>query len=312
MSLEKLLKFLPYLKKLRRLTPVGIIMLLFSAPALLFLEDFPGSNSTPKTITPPVTQSTPGSGVSIDPFAHSGAFAIRQADADRASWSWDRAKRLSVKVWKTQTGNSDTLSGFYCGCSITRRGSTGGEVDFNSCGYTPRVSASRASRLEWEHIVPAAFIGRGRSCWMSGAPQCIDKSGQAFKGRSCCMIADPAFAMAATDPVNLVPSVGEVNGDRLDYFFGLIAGEKREYGQCNMEIDRTARLAEPPENRRGDIARIWAYMSKAYGLSLPRETAVLYSDWIASDPVSAEEIRINQSILKEGHRPNPFVLGDQR
>ncbi len=63
--------------------------------------------------------------------------------------------------------------------------------------------------------------------------------------------------MAATDPVNLVPSIGEVNGDRIDYMFGLTSGEAQTYGQCNMKIDRTTKTAEPPQDRQGDIARIW-------------------------------------------------------
>jgi len=310
MLLEKLTKLMPYL---RRLTPAGIAMLLFAAPILLFSENpfkTANTNITPPQAQIPAEPSSPR--VNLDPFAQTGAFGIRQGDADRINWSWDRAKRLSVTVWEDQKTQTGSLDGFYCGCNITRRGSTGGEVDLNSCGYTPRISASRAARLEWEHVVPAAFIGRGRSCWVSGASQCVDKAGRPFKGRSCCMIADPAFAMAATDPVNLVPAIGEVNGDRLDFLFGEIAGERRDYGQCNMEIDRQAKIAEPPDNRRGDIGRIWAYMSKAYGLTLPRQTAILYSDWIASDPVSDEEIRINRAIEREGHRPNPFVLGFQR
>lgn len=39
---------------------------------------------------------------------------------------------------------------FYCGCKYT-----GKAVDFASCGYTPRKNATRASRIEWEHVVPA-------------------------------------------------------------------------------------------------------------------------------------------------------------
>lgn len=302
MKLPQLINLVP---QLRRLTPVGILVVFFSLPFLLLADrDAPSVPSIGASPAEPVS----GPRVEIDPFAQGGAFAIRQADADRASWNWTRAKNLAADVWQSPEAGRSDFNGFYCGCSIDRRGSSGGDVDLSSCGYVPRASEGRASRLEWEHVVPAAILGRGRSCWSQGAPQCVDKGGRSFKGRECCMISDPEFIMAATDPVNLVPSIGEVNGDRLDYMFGMLPGQSSSYGQCDMKIDRTQRLVEPPAARRGDIARIWAYMSRAYGLVLPSETAGLYHQWILSDPVSDVEIRVNRAIERAGHRPNPFVL----
>jgi deoxyribonuclease-1 len=57
---------------------------------------------------------------------------------------------------------------------------------------------------------------------------------------------------------NLVPAVGEINALRSNYSFGIIPGERREFGECDMEIKN--RKAEPPPNVRGDIARIYFYM----------------------------------------------------
>ena len=301
---------------LRRLAPVGLLLGAFLAPFVAFLDvkslDLPGPSPDGVQAAGPGPRGSPGPVPGFDAFRTRGAFAISQADADRAGWTWSRAKDLASEVWEDQIPGRGQVSGFYCGCRIDRRGATGGDVDLASCGLAPRSNATRAARLEWEHVVPAATIGRGRSCWSRGAPQCVDKAGTPYKGRSCCMIADPAFAMAATDPVNLVPSSGEVNGDRLDFAYGLVEGEPRAYGQCDMEIDREQEIAEPPPARRGDVARIWAYMSKAYGLSLDPDQARLYRDWILADPVSREEIDINRAISRSGHRPNPFVLNPQR
>ncbi len=304
MNIKKLLKILSYLRRLNRLGPAGLIVAIFFLP-ILMLSEHKDIGAPPE---PASATSVSGPRVNLDPFSQTGAFAITQRDADRATWSWTRAKGLASDIWEAQRPGTGHYSGFYCGCDIERRGSTGGNVDLGSCGYEPRANASRAARLEWEHVVPAAYIGRGRSCWSKGAPQCVDKAGQPFKGRSCCMIADPEFIMAASDPVNLVPSNGEVNADRLDYLFGIIPGEARSYGQCDMEIDRNAGIAEPPPNRRGDIGRIWAYMSRAYGLTVPRDKADLYKEWILSDPPSSEEIHINEAIARAGYRPNPFVF----
>jgi deoxyribonuclease-1 len=308
MKLSKIFKILP---RLRRWSPAGAVIALFFLPFLSVDNNTENTKQTVKSPTSTSQQTTSGSRVNLDPFSQGGAFAITQTDADRATWSWSRAKKLAIDVWEDQNPGEGDFNGFYCGCDISKRGSTGGDVDMTSCGYTPRASSSRASRMEWEHIVPAAFIGQGLSCWSEGAPECVDKTGEAFKGRECCMIADPGFIMAASDPVNLVPAIGEVNGDRLNYFFGEVSGEARSYGQCDMEIDQSSKLAEPPVERRGDIARIWAYMSRAYGLALPADKAALYHQWLLSDPVSEEEIRINQSIARHGHRANPFVLSAQ-
>ena len=61
---------------------------------------------------------------------------------------------------------------------------------------------------------------------------------------------------------NLVPAVGEINGLRQNYSFGMIPGEKREFGTCDMEIEN--KKAEPPPEVRGNVARIYFYMDAAY------------------------------------------------
>ncbi len=171
MSDMPILKLLKKLSKLRRLFPAGLIVALFFAPILFMMEDWPDLTSPGTERQPPV--GTTGPRVDIDPFERPGVFGISQQDADRASWSWDRAKRLAADVWEEQLPGTGTLAGFYCGCNITRRGSTGGSIDLASCGYEPRGNATRAARLEWEHIVPASYIGRGRSCWTEGGtPMC--------------------------------------------------------------------------------------------------------------------------------------------
>lgn len=291
---------LPFqIRSLRRLFPAAGILLLFLAPVALLTErGDKGTQKDPGEIT----------AVAIDPFTQAGPFALGPADIERTGWSWSRAKDLAAEIWEAQLPGEGVYASFYCGCAIERRGSTGGTVNLESCGYTPRSNPERASRLEWEHVVPASILGRGRSCWTQGAAQCVDRAGLAFRGRDCCMIADPAFAMAATDPVNLVPAVGELNGDRSNYPFGLLGSRGQSYGSCPVRIDTNAGIVEPPVSLRGDIARIHAYMSRAYGLRLPRATAQTYRDWILADPVSAEEIRINQAIAMSGHRANPFVL----
>ena len=286
----------------------GMAMAVFASPLALFLDTDAPPDPPASPAGPTGTPRPSASGPRLDPFAQrDGPFALTRRDVERASWSWSRAKTLAAGIHEDQLPARNRVSSFYCGCQIERRGRSGGDVVFSSCDFETSDNPTRARRLEWEHVVPAAFIGRGRSCWTDGHESCID-DGVPFKGRKCCMMSDPGFIMAASDPVNLVPSVGEINGDRSNYLFGLINGEKRDYGQCDFEVDTRNRIAEPAPSKRGDIGRIWAYMSRAYGLALPRDKANLYTRWIKQDPVSQEEIVINEAISRSGHRANPFVL----
>jgi len=312
MSPLSFLKYLPQ-GRLRRILGGGALFVSFVSLPFLFGSDTPLqdmqrmiANSSREKIES-LRQNPLARPDDFNPIITSGPLAISQTDADRGSWSWNKAKNLSASIWTGKSSKGDYES-FYCGCGIEATSSTGGSVDLASCGVTPRKSTSRARRMEWEHIVPASVIARGKSCWTDGAPQCVDDDGTLFAGRSCCEIADPFYNMAATDPVNLVPAVGEVNGDRLNFPYGMIEGSPRAYGACEIEIDQTARIVEPPALRRGDIARIYAYMSRAYGIPITQEQANTYRQWMIEDPVSDEEIAINQAIAEAGHRANPFVL----
>jgi deoxyribonuclease-1 len=150
---------------------------------------------------------------------------------------------------------ADHRQTFYCNCQYdTRR-----HVDLASCGLSSLADTPRARRIEAEHIFPAALFGNFRPCWRSPKdfPQCVKSSGKTVSGRECCQRVDPLFDAAHNDLVNLVPAVGEVNGKRSDYSWGMVPGEKRQFGTCNIEVDGDIRRAEPPENVMGDIARIW-------------------------------------------------------
>jgi deoxyribonuclease-1 len=71
----------------------------------------------------------------------------------------------------------------------------------------------------------------------------------------------------------------------------MISGERREFGDCDMEIDSKKKRAEPPEGVRGDIGRTYLYMASAYP-DVPFLTAdqlQQMEEWSASDPVTAWE-----------------------
>ncbi len=189
----------------------------------------------------------------------------------------------------------------YCGCPFD----TDRRLNLEACGYSSRRGGERATRVEVEHVVPASWIGAGRTCWTKKV--CRDANGRAFKGRKCCLAIDPAFKAAFQDMHNLRPSVGEVNEKRSNYRFGLISGERRAFGRCDIEIDRQARTTEPRPEIRGDIARISLYMQATHGIRLSNAQHRLFEAWHREDPPDAAEHRRHAAIAVLQGRRNPWV-----
>ncbi|MCX7633819.1 MAG: endonuclease, partial [Turneriella sp.] len=191
---------------------------------------------------------------------------------------------------------------FYCNCRIS-----GKDIDFASCGYTPRRDNARAHRIEWEHVVPAENFGRSFPEWREGHPDCVRFNGKPYKGRLCARRTSELFNRMEADLYNLVPEIGELNAERSNYRYGIIPGEERAYGQCDFEV--AGRVAEPRPEIRGDIARIYFYMDDAY----PKRGIVgdksrrLFEAWNVEDPVDAVECHRAYWIEKLQGNPNRFV-----
>ncbi len=163
-----------------------------------------------------------------------------------------------------------------------------------SCGYEPRKQPERANRIEWEHIVPAWELGQQRQCWQQG-------------GRKNCVKTDPLFAQMEGDMHNLVPAIGEVNGDRANFRFSEWNGKPTQYGRCEMVIDFAGKRAQPPARSRGAIARTYLYMAEQYQLRLAQAQQKLFAAWHKQYPVSAWECRRDELIAKVQGNHNPFV-----
>ncbi len=119
--------------------------------------------------------------------------------------SFYQAKRQLIKIYQ------DHPVTFYCGCGYT--GTKKLAPEWDSCGFTPRKQVKRSSRIEWEHVMPAHQFGHQLQCWQDG-------------GRKGCR-KDQEFKAMEGDMHNLVPAVGEVNGDRSNYQYAIIEGEDR-------------------------------------------------------------------------------------
>ncbi|MBE9398024.1 endonuclease I family protein [Pontibacterium sp. N1Y112] len=206
--------------------------------------------------------------------------------AHAAQPSFSKSKRILAEIY------ADQPVSFYCGCDYKKKGKKL-IPDLDSCGYDPRKNAKRAKRIEWEHVMPAWAFGHQLQCWQDG-------------GRKNCR-KNPDFKQMEADMHNLVPAVGEVNGDRSNYRFGMLEGEKRAYGSCDVEIDFKARKAEPAPYLRGDIARTYFYMRDTYGVRLSKQQRRLFEAWAKQDPVDDWERKRNDLIEERQGNRNPYV-----
>lgn len=216
------------------------------------------------------------------------------ADVD---WNFSKAKKLAKDIY---SGDETT---FYCGCDYKEEGKKLIPVR-KPCGYFPRNEFtkagkvnSRSIRIEWEHVMPAWFFGNTMSCWKKG-------------GRKACK-KDKNFEKMESDLHNLVPAIGEINGDRSNFSFSNIAGEERIYGKCDFEIDFKNKIVEPRDAVRGDIARIYFYMSEKYNVPLPKNLHQMLDSWSSLDPVDAFELERDGKIALIQGNNNPFVIADK-
>ncbi len=201
----------------------------------------------------------------------------------RTPTSFAQAKRVLYD--QIYAGRART---FYCGCDYDAEG----KVDLASCGMQALAGQKRAQRVEAEHVFPAAQFGNFRACWREPAsfPECRRDSGKALSGRQCCEKVDPVFRAAHNDLMNLFPAVGEVNGDRRDFGWGMVPNKRRgEYGACGIAIDPELRRAEPPDAVKGDVARTMLYMERTYGFRLSDQDHQLFDAWSRQDPPDAWE-----------------------
>jgi len=212
----------------------------------------------------------------------------------KSSYSFAKSKRLLGRSVYTKH-----LLAFYSGCRY-RLSNTKFIPVASSCGFKYRKNKDRSERIEWEHIVPAWHFGHQLRCWQNG-------------GRLHCRNSNEKFRQMEADMHNLVPAIGEINGDRSNYKFSMISGEPRVYGKpVNMEILSSERKAEPPENVHGDIARAYFYMMDRYGMRISDQQKQLFIAWNNSDRVDRWESEKNQLVKDLQGDENKYVSNYKR
>lgn len=230
--------------------------------------------------------------VPVGPIGASGNTRIRR---------FEEAKKELGRIYENAPAHRIDV---YCGCPFVPAASGPGlRVDLAACGYVPARDKARAERIEWEHAVPAAAFGHTFTEWRDGSARCVDKRGRAFRGRKCAHMASAEFARIEADLHNLFPVVGEVNGLRGDLPMGVLDGHEHHgaratyrFGGCGSAIENGVFM--PRREVRGDLARAYKYMDRAYPERHLIDDAhrALFDGWDRDDPPDEWERERNRLI----------------
>jgi len=215
-----------------------------------------------------------------------------------APQDFGQAKRL-LREHVYQDQNLTDAGEFYCGCKWKWVGKSGGSMDQGSCGFVTDKMADRASRLEWEHVMPISAVGQQRQCWRDG-------------GRQNCQRTDPVYNQIEADMHNLVPSIGTANALRSNTSYGMVTGPSIPLGGCTTKIGTAVRAVEPRNEVKGQAARVTFYMADRYGMRLSDKQQKVLIAWDRAFPVSAWERERDSRIAKAMGRHNPFVTGESK
>lgn len=188
----------------------------------------------------------------------------------------------------------------YCGASFDEKKN----IDLPDGFYTEKHQ-KRASKVEWEHAVPAENFGRAFEEWREGHPQCVSK-GKAFKGRKCAEKVNMEYRHMQADMYNLFPAIGAVNAVRSNKQYSELPSAPSAFGICEAKVD--GNRFEPPARSKGQLARAALYMADSYGkYRLSRQQEQLFNAWNKMFPVDQWECTRAKRIEKLQGNENRFV-----
>ncbi|MGI9301398.1 MAG: endonuclease I family protein [Gammaproteobacteria bacterium] len=165
--------------------------------------------------------------------------------------------------------------------------SGGGETLYCGREFT---SGRHRKGLNIEHVMPMAWVMNELDC--ETRKLCRNKK---------------RFNQVEADMHNLYPSRVDLNKERSSFRFGIVKGERRRFGKCDFEVDYRARVVEPREPVRGEVARAMFYMSNEYGVAIFPKATRLLKQWHRADPPSEDERRRNDVIEQLQGTRNKFI-----
>lgn len=83
--------------------------------------------------------------------------------------------------------------------------------------------------------------------------------------------------------------------------------ELLQYGKCEMQVDFKVKRAYVRDKIKGDIARMYFYMSDKYNINLSKQERQMLEAWNTQDPVSSWERIKNKRVEKLQGNSNPYI-----
>jgi deoxyribonuclease I len=227
--------------------------------------------------------------------------------------SWSSAKNTAQD--EVYEGGKTTT--FYCGCPYRSDNDDdgSGKVDLADCGMQALPKKrSTAKVIQWEHIVPASLMpAHEHPCWNESEkfPQCVSSSGKVTGKRDCCVRVKTEFKNMIFDLHNLAPSIGQVNQYRSNGRYGIAERGEQWLGCEAKDLGSVSHgpqnLFEPPDCMKGNVARVWLYMSDVHGVVIFEKERAMFNEWDQADPVNAWEKIRDMRIKNVQGTSNPYV-----
>ena len=219
--------------------------------------------------------------------------------------TWIKVKNIVADKIYPVIGNT-----FYCGCLYESHEDDDGSatiLDFNECyQWRGKGYVNAACALNWEHVVPAALTPAAKlPCWAERTK--FEDCGN-LSGRDCCEEIDVEARKILFDPHNLVPAVGQINQLRRDDRYAELEQDSA-FGNCTIKDGRG--FFEPPDCKKGDVARIWLYMRDAHGVQIEDSDLRMFGKWSEKDPVSPWEAKRERRIFNLTGMRNDHVSGEK-
>ena len=130
-------------------------------------------------------------------FFLGGVQGIALAAGNTTNDSFNRAKKMLAR--EVYFDHRITI---YCGAAFDEKKNV-----VLPQGFETEKHQKRATRVEWEHAVPAENFGRAFEEWRNGHPECVNNKGQSFKGRRCAEKVNMEYRYMQADMFNLFPAI---------------------------------------------------------------------------------------------------------
>ena len=125
--------------------------------------------------------------------------------------------------------------------------------------------------------------------------------------REKCERDDPRAQAMIFDLHNIAPSIGQVNALRSNDRYAELPDDTSDFGACPIEDKKGA--FEPPDCLKGDVARVWLYMSFRHGVVISPEERDMFEQWSDDDPVSPWESEKEARVFDRTFVHNSHVHG---